>query len=485
MSLEELKKQSDANEIVKAELLKLKKSQVTNPILQTDLIVDANLQLDDINEAKRILKKNLASLMPVDVIDEIVNDNSIVDDSNIQLINEKWKDFMRRLKDGTTRLSLDRFKIVFKDFIDKITNPVNEQQLNKLQYIEQALRDIAMEQSNYAPKIEKIINSLDEQNLSIENINDILDIMNSDDVDLNEIEDIVKPVDSSPPERLDMANFPSWSLNDVNVDSRRLISDYGNDYRGKITPWKNKLKELLQNSPPQDVQDALRKLSDEEQKAYLKLIKELSKPRERKQVKHIVIDLDPVVMEYRNNKIQDYMTTGFSPDEAKAKSLVDSKATFGYGMKNKSNVVPFGVLMLNIDKLHNESKLKLTYKNGNMVKEIKLTAVSDSYIDMVNDILQGKKFNERKFKMLPEDEKYLYKMMLKKSKLAGEIDVRLDNLTSSEIEKLKNEWAVVFGEINAGNNSRELHKRAKELINIFITKRMISKSEGLKMLTNL
>ena len=119
------------------------------------------------------------------------------------------------------------------------------------------------------------------------------------------------------------------------------------------------------------------------------------------------------------------------------------------------------------------------------MKEIKLTTVSDKFIDMVMDIINGKKFSDRKFSMLPEDEKYLYKVMLKKSKLAGEVDVRLDTLNSSTIDKLKNEWELTFGIINSGNDSPALIKRAKELIKIFMDKKMISKSEGLNILMNI
>lgn len=486
MSIAELKKQADANRIIKNELMKLKISAVSNPELQPDLLVDANLQLDDLNEAKILLRKNLSSVMPIEKIDEIVNDASLVDDSNIQLINEKWKEFSRQLKDGP-RLSFDRFKEVFGTFVDNITNPMNEQQLNKLQYIEQALRDIAMEQSNYAPKIQNIIDSLDSHNMTINSIDNILDVVNGDEIDLNDIENIIKKDDSSPPKSFE--DFPSWTLDNIKVDSDKIVADYGRDYEKKITPLKEKLKKNLINSPPEDVRVAIYRLKEAEINAYNQLLSDLQKPRERKQLPKILEVLNPLVKEYRNSKMREYMIAGVSPEEAKSKTLTDSKDMFGYGLKNnntpKGKIIDFGCLNLNIDKLKNENKLKLTYKNGNALKEIKLTSVSDKYIDMVMDIVQGKKFNERKFNSLSEDEKYLYQVMLKKAKLAGDVDVRLDQLNSSTIDKLKNEWEVTFGEINSGNNSKALIKRAKELINIFIDKRMISKSEGLKILTNL
>lgn len=486
MSIAELRKQSNANRIVKAELMKLKKAEINNPALQQDLLVDSNIQVDDLNEARRILRKNLSSVVPMDKVDEIISDPNIVDDSNIQLINEKWKEFGRQLKDGTQKLSLDRFKVVFKDFIDKLTNPVDEQQLSKLQYIEQALRDVALEQSNYAPQIEKVINDLNDTNLSIGDVNDILALVNDNVIDLQDIIvkiNSVKQDDEEVPEPQQGPVIKKWTLDDIREDSRNLIRDYGNDYQNKITPLKAQLKQILISAPPEDVQQAISQLEEAELKAYNNAILGLSNPKERKQLNPLLRNLNPVVREFRNNKLQEYLASNIEPNEARQKTLDDSKAMFGYGLKNQ--VIEFGALHLNVNKLKNENKLKLTYKNGNALKEIKLTTVSDKFIDMVMDIINGKKFSDRKFNMLPEDEKYLYQVMLKKAKLAGDLDVRLDKLNSSAIEKLKNDWELVIGEINSGNDSPALIIRAKVLVKTFMEKKMISKSEGLKMLMNI
>lgn len=487
MSIAELRKQSDANRIIKSELMKLKKAEINNPVLQQDLIVDAEIQVDDLNNARRILRKNLSSVMPMDKVDEIISDPNIVDDTNIQLINEKWKEFGRQLKDGTQKLSLDRFKVVFKDFIDKLTNPVDEQQLSKLQFIEQALRDIALEQSRYAPVIEKVINDLKDTNLSIDDVNDILGLVNDNVVNIQEIMvklDSVKKEDGEEPqEQLPVIN--NWTLDDILKDSNSLNAQYGRNDKDKVAQYKEQLKQILISSPPEDVKKAISQLKKDELKAYENIITGLSRPKERMQLEPLFNKMNPVVREFRNNKLQEYLASNIEPNEARQKTLDDSKAMFGYGLKNISSVVEFGALHLNMNKLKNENKLKLTYKNGNALKEIKLTTVSDKFIDMVMDIVNGKKFSDRKFSMLPEDEKYLYQVMLKKSKLAGDLDVRLDKLTSSTIDELKNEWELTLGQINSGNDSPTLIKRAKELIKIFMDKKMISKSEGLKMLMNI
>lgn len=166
-----------------------------------------------------------------------------------------------------------------------------------------------------------------------------------------------------------------------------------------------------------------------------------------------------------------------------------SKATFGLGIKKdnrtrKETTTPFGVLQINLDKLK-QNKLKLTYNNNNMVKEIKLSDISNDFKKMVEDILNKKKFSEVKYNKLSDDEKLMYKVMLKKSRVAGDIDVRLDSLGTPSIEKLKNEWEVINGQIMAGNNNATLVKRAKQIIQEFINKKIITKAQGVDILMNL
>jgi hypothetical protein len=207
--------------------------------------------------------------------------------------------------------------------------------------------------------------------------------------------------------------------------------------------------------------------------------------------KFLRTEVAPITTKFKNDRVQDLLERNphMTEREAKAKAEKESREYFGLGVKpdnrtKKEKVVPCGVLQINLDKLHN-NYLKLTYNNNNAVKEIKLTQISPTFRSLVDDILNGKKFSEFKFKKLSDDEKHIYKLMIKKARLAGEVDVRLDQLTSGAIEKLKNEWAKTFGELQAGNDAPQLVKRAKELIQIFIEKRLITRVEGLNLLLKL
>jgi hypothetical protein len=104
---------------------------------------------------------------------------------------------------------------------------------------------------------------------------------------------------------------------------------------------------------------------------------------------------------------------------------------------------------------------------------------------MVEDILHKKKFSEAKFNKLSDDEKLMYKVMIRKARVAGDMDVRLDQLGTPSIDKLKNEFEVINGQIAAGNNNPTLLKRAKEIVQEFINKKIITKAQGVEILMNM
>ena len=120
-----------------------------------------------------------------------------------------------------------------------------------------------------------------------------------------------------------------------------------------------------------------------------------------------------------------------------------------------------------------------------MIQGLKYQSISDNLIKMIDNILDSKEFNENEFDDLDNDEKLIYKMIIKKCNIAGKINVRLDRLNTDEVEKLKNDFNVVIGEIEAGNNNPKLLTDAKKMINEMLNKKMISNNQALNLLRNL
>ena len=96
--------------------------------------------------------------------------------------------------------------------------------------------------------------------------------------------------------------------------------------------------------------------------------------------------------------------------------------------------------------------------------------------------MNGESFKDKKFNLLDDNEKHLYKMIIKKCKLAGQVNVRLDKLNSSEIDKLKERFQLVIGQIEAGNDNKDIKNEGKDLIDKMVSKKLISKNAGINLL---
>lgn len=141
--------------------------------------------------------------------------------------------------------------------------------------------------------------------------------------------------------------------------------------------------------------------------------------------------------------------------------------------------------MLNINKLYNDYKLKILYPDENLVQGLKYQTISDDIFDMIVDIIDESKFDEDKYDALNDHDKLLYKMIVKKCNLAGDLNIRLDRLNNDDIEKLKEDFNVVMGQLESGNDNPELNKKAKALINEMLSKKVISNNQALNLLKDL
>jgi hypothetical protein len=141
--------------------------------------------------------------------------------------------------------------------------------------------------------------------------------------------------------------------------------------------------------------------------------------------------------------------------------------------------------MLSINKLYNDYKLKILYPDENLVVGLKYQTVSDNIYDMIVDIIDESKFDEDKYDALNDYDKLLYKMIVKKCNLAGDLNIRLDRLNNDDIEKLKEDFNIVMGQLESGNDNPELNKKAKALINEMLSKKVISNNQALNLLKDL
>ena len=169
-----------------------------------------------------------------------------------------------------------------------------------------------------------------------------------------------------------------------------------------------------------------------------------------------------------------------SKDDAKT----EAKKIFGYGVaRHGSEFVDFGKLILDIKKLTEQNKLRVLYPNHINIKEIKTTAISINFENIITQLLESNRFNNSLFEMLDKGEQDLMILLLQKAGLHIHIkglkskrDQEVESLSSEmkeehyTVNKLKatlDRWEVVKGSILAGNDNRNLVKEAINIVNTF------------------
>ncbi|MFN9113922.1 MAG: hypothetical protein ACK5XN_27970, partial [Bacteroidota bacterium] len=437
-----------------------------------------------------------SKVMQMSQIEEIVGDSGLVNEDNIYYINQMWDKFIKGITDEYKTVNFSTFKVLFEQFVKKIAQPNDKEELmNKIQDITNILREQSMTVRGLAPHAQRLLDLVQTKYVPYDTIDRIQQTLNAD-VQLSpkRLDSLFNDAAASsgsqqcsistPGPRASAPKPEEDEFFDATPLQDNIPLSYDMNRVGKLGGVANHLslvRDKIMNLTPQHV----KLLSAEE----LKQMQDILKDSSGRAQTNILKDIAPLTNQFKNTRVAELVAAGRGKTSAIKTAKQESAELFGLGVKpdnrtKKEKVVPFGVLQINLDKLHN-NYLKLTYNNNNAVKEIKLTQISPTFRSLVDDILNGKKFSEFKFKKLSDDEKHIYKLMIKKARLAGEVDVRLDQLTSGAIEKLKNEWAKTFGELQAGNDAPQLVKRAKELIQIFTEKRLITRVEGLNLLLKL
>jgi hypothetical protein len=137
---------------------------------------------------------------------------------------------------------------------------------------------------------------------------------------------------------------------------------------------------------------------------------------------------------------------------------------------------PFGKFIINTKLLLDDNKLRLLYaKTYQNILTFKTTLISNDYREILLDLIDHKKFNQRLYDLLDEKERTHLNLLLNRSGVRVALKIKINSDTEYELKKKK--WVVIQGEINAGNDSKLLKEEAKGLLDYFKTKKTITKSE--------
>ena len=416
---------------------------------------------------KNKLKQKLLKLMNEVNAQRVINIPEI-DEVNIIDINKNFPRFQSEIRGNFNGLKIDDFLDYFKDFIKKVSG-----RSFKYETLDSKLED---KLNDARDNINRGLSSkLEESREASENINRGL---------ISEIASLgAKVAEITEPIKLEK-DTSAWTIEDIKQDVDNLNKLLGGD-KAKIKKYK---AEAITNiSKSKEVMALVNGITDKATKDYLIDILVNNPTTTSFKINTFQNALNPVVADYRNSLL--------SKGEKKYDTKLKGSQIFGYGISRKGKeFIDFGNLILDINRLTDQNKLRVLYPNHINLKEIKTTAISQNFENIIVQLLETNKLNRSLFDTLDKGEQDLLLLLLQKAGLHSfikdidtkrdkEITKHLSNSREKEYSVSKipkstiDRWDVVKGMIMAGNDNRNLVKEAINIVNTFKSTGHFSESD--------
>jgi len=135
---------------------------------------------------------------------------------------------------------------------------------------------------------------------------------------------------------------------------------------------------------------------------------------------------------------------------------------YGWGLKPEKipEAVPFGKLRLYLHKLYYKNNLVVKNKDNSNIVGMPNIKVSDEFVKIILKILKGDKIREHDLDILKTVELHLYNRLITLADLHKKIPIENDKT----IQHLKHRLELIQGEIESGNNSKELVKELHGIV---------------------
>jgi hypothetical protein len=461
------------------------------------------------NKEKQKLKKNLQSLMKFSDVEAVINDPFLTDDK-IKLLNIIFPKFNKEIRDTFKSIDLQTFKDFTINYLNKIqTKTLNDINVDKYStrgdlagfeysipedflesidlneeyepykfgdlYVNSKEDDIQKEyfdrfNLNYIPPTSRsdVTPLLGTQELRLMKKGDSDDGMNSDsDID---------PVEA----QAQYALPPPIQLQPIKLSQSQRNADYYTylDKKYKdVGGLRNKLAEFQSADNPYS--EYFSNVSTKKQGARGDNSKNRTKQEIQKSIASRLVDI-----QNQSGLEPDQIGWGFQKTKGKKQR---HKTFYGKGLllpdDHEERFYNFGKFLLDNDKLNNNVVRIIYKKTGINHPQLKTTIVSDDFIDILQDVVNNSKFNERAYKKLEKEERDFMKSLIEKSGVNKILKIK--DLDDDEEKSLKNRLVVIQGELEIGNNSPILKKEASEIILHFMKNGKIRENVGYKMLYNL
>lgn len=179
-----------------------------------------------------------------------------------------------------------------------------------------------------------------------------------------------------------------------------------------------------------------------------------------------------------NQRVRDSLGAG-------TKAFNSRKIKIGKGLEleDEPKFISFGKYLLNKPHLYNDSKLTLRFPSGGAIPTIKPVGVSEDFKEFLIDLIESGKANEPLYKSVPKEEKLFFQKITKGAGLVHKLGVKQiqDDSDAKDLSRYK----LLFGELQAGNNNRQMINELKGLILKFINNGRMKRTEGQALLFEL
>lgn len=155
----------------------------------------------------------------------------------------------------------------------------------------------------------------------------------------------------------------------------------------------------------------------------------------------------------------------------------------GIHIDDEPQFVEFGKYALSLKKLNERRLDAKSLKSGGSIKDLSNVQISEEFCDILTDLIDTQKLNEKYLNKLPSSEKRIFSKLINGSGLYGKYKVKL---VPSDKEKEENErFDMVKGIYTAGNDSPEVIRELKQFIIKFMNDGRLPRREGLEVLYEL
>ena len=138
------------------------------------------------------------------------------------------------------------------------------------------------------------------------------------------------------------------------------------------------------------------------------------------------------------------------------------------------NLVPFGNYYINPDKLYYKNILAVRQAGNQPINGYTDVKVSDNFTDIIFKMLKGDQISKYDFNLLSEKEQMIYDNLIYMSKL----NKSHHNTVDKTVQKMKDRFSVLEGEIEAGNTNDMILQEIYELLFKMSKNNIISHNEA-------